>query len=158
MIDLVRSIISALHAGWVYFRNRPNVTCDIRSVNKARWEPDWIYDEEGNEIASGIRIEVVVSFLLANEGPVDTTIKDIHINIKRGRNVECRLQDSLARHLDDTAQKTIEIGPRKAWGPTALRFSGSWWDVHEPTQDLSAELIVEAVAQQSVSKKIKLYF
>jgi len=116
-----------------------------------------MHDHKGNEIAEGIRIEVTVGFLIANNGPVDTTIKDIYISIKYNKDKSGRLTSVAWQSAKDIQQKA-HIMPRGIWGPKYLEFCGCLWDVYERPKDIKAELIVEPVAQKPVKKNIELFF
>ena len=151
MPDFLGWIADTVRSAWLTARNRPRVTCDNLTAYQPRWCPDWFLDDSGNEIASGIQIEVYVNFLLANEGPVDTSIKDIYIDIEHNRNKHDQLRCPLP------VQK-VEIAPRRTWGPKSIEFTGSIWDVDEPSHDWKAEFVVEPLAQRPIRRKIKLYF
>lgn len=157
MADLFGLIADIFKAGYLAARNRPQVTCDVYYVSKARWYPDFIPDEHGSVIAEGITIELVVAFLLSNNGPVDTTLKDAYVVIKHNKKELGRLTH-IRSHFYMGKIHEIEIGPRKAWGNLWLKLCGFFEDITEPSKDLKAELVIEPVAQRPVRKKIHLYF
>jgi len=135
---------------WQAIKNRPQVTCDIHGVYGSRWCLDYLPEELGGN--EGILIEVPVEFLLANNGPADTTIKDVYINVRYARIKPVRFAP-----LPQHKIQGVEIGPRKIWGPHMVTFSGSLWNITEPPKDSRAELVVEPVAQQPVRRQIKLF-
>ncbi len=145
-------VLGALRAIWLAVRNRPQVICDIRGVFQPRWHPDWLYDDSGKVVAEGTQISVGIEFLLANNGPVDTMIKDIYIRVK-WKNEQYRLEPLLRK----SAIKP-EIGPRKVWGPETVEFVGTVWGMEKPPKNLKGELLVEPVAQHSLRRTIKLSF
>lgn len=168
MTDLFGLIADIFKAAYLAARNRPQVTCDLHGVFKARWYADYIHDDEGRIIAEGIRIELAIKILLANNGPVDTTLKDAYVVIKHDRKELCRLSHSLDRYhikvsgkdryFDTSKIYGTKIKSRDTWGPHRLEFGGNIWKVKELPQDLKAELIIEPVAQRPVRKKILLHF
>ena len=157
MLDFFRLIVDIFRAAYLAARNRPDVTCDEYYVSKAVWYPDSISDEHGNVIAEGITIELVVAFLLANNGPVDTTLKDAYVVIKHDKK-KLGLLTHIRSHYYMGKIHEIQIGPRKAWGNLWLKLAGFLEDVTEPPKDLKAELVVEPVAQRPVRKKVDLRF
>jgi len=157
MIDLFILIANILRAAYLAAINRPQVTCDLHGVFKARWYPDYIPDEDGKTIAEGIRIELTIKFLLANNGPVDTMLKDAYIVIRRDKKELGRLTHFRSKYWKGKIHE-IQIRPRKVWGPEYLHFGGFLESVTKVTKDLKAKLIIEPVAQHPLSKKIHLYF
>ena len=168
MVDLFVLIANIFKAGYLVAINRPQVTCNLHGVFKTRWYPDYIPDEDGKTIAEGIRIELTIKFLLANNGPVDTTLKDTYVVIKHNRKELCRLKHSVDHYhmkmkdkdyyYDVSKIYRTQIKSRQTWGPEELKFEGNIWGMEEIPQDLKAELIIEPVAQRPVRKKITLYF
>jgi len=157
MIDYVRLVLSAFRQAWLVLRNRPNVTCDIRHVSGWKWYPDSVHDDQGKVIAEGIHIQGSIEFILANEGPVNTTIKGIHVEVKQRRDIPCRLNyESLC--VDERIENRIMIGARGTWGPISLQFGGFWLGVYELAEHPNAELVVEPVAQQPIRTKAYLHF
>jgi len=130
---------------WLAARQRPSVTCDIRLTPQARWSPDWLQDDNGKELASGIQFEIAVNLLLANDGPVDTSMKDIYIELTYHRNKHIKLTSGLP-------VQEIAIAPRRSWGPKLISFSGSIWNIDKPPQDVKFQLVVEPLAQRPVRK------
>ena len=146
---------------WLNVNKRPKVTCDIREVDTARWTPDLWYDEGSDDVVEGIRIKVRVGFLIANNGPVDTTIKDIYIGVKYNKGKSGRLtsDDWQSEQAEkNILQQQTHIMPRGTWGPKELDFSGSLFDENELPMNIEAELVVEPVAHRPVRRKINLDF
>ena len=145
MWDSLWRIGDILRAVYLAARDRPQVTVDELGICQARWCPGCLSDEKGDVIAEGIDIEADIEFLLANNGPVDTSIKSIYLDIKYGKNQHCRLEHSpfypQERYFSRKVQE-IEIKPRKIWGPSRLKFSGSIWNVEGPPQGLKCQLVV----------------
>ena len=155
-MEFILSLLASLADKFLSFsqllRHKPRVTCDIHGVFAGKWSPDFFPEEYGG--SEGIQINVPVSLLLANNGSVDTTIKDAYINVRYARNKPIRLTPIETVHVKIQG---AEIGPRKIWGPHMVTFIGSLWDIYEPPQDLRAELIVEPVAQKPIRRPIKLF-
>lgn len=161
MWDLIRFVLDSLRNVYWVAINKPRISCSkVSSYYPAYWGPDCIWNDDGKEIASGIEIIVFVSFLLANEGPVETSIKDIYVEVvdgKRKGRLEYR-PDMKGKSPVINKIQDIQIGPRKTWGPYTLRFHGSIWGMDKTSKHTKARLIVEPVAQRRVEKKINLPF
>jgi hypothetical protein len=151
-LDIPRTIVDVVKAGYYAARQIPRVTCDVKGLYKARWSLDSFPDESGNTIAEGIRIETAGTILLANSGSVDTTVKDIHVVCMSGKKILGQLQCDYEPSLSG-----VIINPRRIWGPESIRIEGSLWGINEPPEDLEAELVIEVVSQRPIKKKIKLY-
>ncbi len=134
MFDLLGWLTDLIRCVWLAARQRPDVTCDIRLTPQAWWGPDWLQDDNGKELASGIQFEIEVNFLLANRGPVDTSIKDVYIELTYGRNRHAELTSGLP------VQK-IAIAPRRSWGPKSIKFYGSIWNIDKLPQDVKFQLV-----------------
>ena len=156
-LDYAKSFIGILWHFWLTLNKRPKVTCDIRSVYSARWHPESMHDYKGTIIGEGIRIYVIVGFLIANNGPVDTTIKDIYVDIKYNKEKSGRLISVAWQSAKDVQQKA-HIMPRGTWGPKQWEFEGSLWDGHVLPKNMKAELVVEPVAQRPVRREFTLFF
>jgi hypothetical protein len=157
ILGFFKLVADICRAAYLAVRNRPGVTCDKISAYKAIWYPDSIPDEQGNVVAEGIAIELVVSFMLTNNGPVDTTLKDTYVVVKHGKKKLGRLTHISSQYYMGHIHE-IQIEPRKAWGYLWLKLYGFLEGITEPPEDLKAELVIEVVAQQPVKKKINLYF
>ena len=151
-LDIFKSIVDVVKAGYKAARNIPHVTCDVKGLYKARWSPDSFHDENGNTIAEGIRIETAGTILLANSGSLDTTVKDVHVVCMSGKKILGQLQCDYESSLSG-----VIIKPRRIWGPKTIRIEGSLWGIGEPPKDLEAELVIEVVSQRPIKKKIGLY-
>jgi hypothetical protein len=155
-------ILDSFRFTYLAARNRPHVSCDnVSTFYPALWGPDYFFDIDGKEIASGIEITVHVSFLLANHGPVKTGIKDIYIEVIHNKKKKGRLEyqpDTKDKRLHLNKVQDIQIGPREPWGPCTLRFSGSIWNIDEPTKDTKAKLVIEPMTQRPLKKNIGLHF
>ena len=156
MFDSIKSAIGLLWNLWAIVNNRPRVTFDVLSVYRAEWYPDWMHDEKGNVIGEGIGINCKFEVIVSNHGPVDTTLKDIHVHLKYDDAKTGRL---LWQHRKD---KDIAPGarvmPRSVWGPHHLYFNVTLWNVTELPQITEAELVIEPVAHKPVRRKVKLWF
>ena len=157
MTNLFGLIADIFKAAYLAARNRPQVTCDVHHIFEARWGPDYFHNDDGEIIAEGIRLELTIAFLLANNGPVDTMLKDAYIVIRRDKKELGRLTHFRSKYWKGKIHE-IQIGPRKVWGPEYLHFGGFLEGVTKVTKDLKAKLIIEPVAQHPLSKKIHLYF
>lgn len=151
VIDLLRWLTDVAKAVWSATGQRPRVTCDVQYVLPARWAPDWFYDQDGKELATGIMLEADVNFLLSNHGSVDTSIKDIYINVRYSKNKNVKLSSYLPVHK-------VVISPRRNWGPKSIKFYGSIWGIDKPPDVLRAELVIELLAQRPIIKQIELIF
>jgi len=153
-LNLFKWLVDSLLRLYLVLRNRPKIVCDHISTGPARWRPDYVpesvYYTISKEERSGVMIEVRVSFLLSNEGPVDTSIKAIYIDVKHSQGKH--------HHFNARLQEQIEIGPRKTWPVNFVEFSGTLWGVDDIPGDMEAELVVEPVAQKPVHKKLRLWF
>jgi hypothetical protein len=151
VIDLLRWLTDVAKAVWSATGQRPSVTCDIQYTLPARWSPDWFHDQNGKELATGIMFEADVNLLLSNHGSVDTSIKDIYINVRYSKNRNVKLTSSLP-------VQQVVISPRRNWGPKSIEFSGSIWGIDKPPDVLKAELVIEPLAQRPIRKQIELIF
>jgi hypothetical protein len=153
-LNLFKWLGDSLLRFYLILRNKPKIVCDHISAGPAEWSPDSVPEQVYNTISeeerSGIRIEVRVSFLLSNEGPVDTSIKAIYIDVKHSQGKH--------HHLSARLQHQIEIGSRKTWHAEWVEFSGTLWGGDELPKDIEATLVVEPVAHKPVRKKIHLWF
>lgn len=159
--DMSHLVISAVAGIYNIATKRPRVTCDVRGVYGAKWGPDYLPDESGKTVAEGIEIYTGVEILLANNGPVDTTLQDAYVVVKSHKKVLGHLRHYLLRGKhkhDESYIHGIVIEPRRIWGPEHLHFRGSMWGIEEPQKDWEAELVIEVVAQRPVKRKISLYF
>lgn len=147
MFDLLARLTDIIRTVWLAARQRPSVTCDIRLTPQGWWGPDWLHDDKGKELASGIQFKIEVYFLLSNDGPVDTSIKDIYIELTYCQNKHIKLTSGLP-------VQTIVIAPRRSWGPKSISFYDSIWNIDNPPQDMKFQLVVEPLAQRPIRKSI----
>ncbi len=160
ILDYLQLIVPSIRGVLKRLMNRPSVTCDVRGVYEAQWSPDFIPNEKGGTDAEGIEIRTKAIILLANSGPVDTTVKDAYIVCRSSKKIlgqlQCRFMTTSSDYGPPLSGVVIE--PRRTWGPETISIRGTLWDIDEPPKDLGAELVMEVVAQRSIKKKIKLYF
>ena len=150
---IIKDVIKTFYQAW---SRRPDVTCHARAVSTFDWYVDQWEDLDANPI-DGITAELSVQVLLTNNGPVSTMIKNVYIELKEGKNYLGRL--GYNRYRDRAFKiESIEIGPRKVWGPKWLAFRGSIANLMKIPRDLKAELIVEPVAQKPVSDEVPLLY
>jgi hypothetical protein len=147
MFDLLGWLTDLIRRVWLAAMQRPDVRCDIRFTPQARWTPDWWHDDKGKDLASGIQFEISINFLLANHGPVNTSLQNLYIELTYHRNRHAKLASGLL-------VQEIEIAPRRSWGPKSVSFSGSIWNIDKPPQDMKFQLIVEPLGQRPVRKSI----
>lgn len=160
ILDIFKLIMDVVKAGYQAARKIPQVTCDVRSVYKARWSPDFFPDESGNTIAEGIEIYTKATILLANSGSVDTTVKDAYVVCRSAKKTLGQLQCRLMTKESDYGPPLsgVVIAPRRIWGPETINIRGTLWNIGELPEDLETELVIEVVAQRPIKKKIKLHF
>jgi hypothetical protein len=153
-LNLFKWLGDSLLRFYLILRNKPKIVCDHIHIQPARYTPDSVPESVYYTIdeaeRNGIAIECRVSFLLSNEGPVDTSIKAIYIDVKHSQGKH--------HHLNARLQEQIEIGPRKTWPAEWVEFNGTLWGVDDIPGDIEAELVVEPVAQKPVRRKINLWF
>lgn len=159
LLDILRTIVDVVRAGYQAARKVPQVTCDIEGLYRARWSPDFFPDEKGNTIAEGIRIETAGAIRLANSGSVETTVKGAKVVCSSSRKtvgqLECSVR-SKKTHYAPPLSGIIFMPPR-IWGPETITIEGSLWGIDEPPEDLEANLVIEVVSQRPIKKKTKLY-
>ena len=157
ILDFFKWIADILQKVYLAARNRPQVTCDlhVRLFELVRCYPVYGSDEDGKNVVDGITIVLHIKFLLANNGPVDTTLKDIYVLIKHNKKELCRLHPSLGLGEEIRGNK---IEARGIWGPRRVKFEGTIWGIEELPQGLKTKLIIQPVAQRPVRKKLPRYF
>ena len=156
MVDtIIKCFVTIFWQIYLTVKKRPKITCDIRYSCQAQWYPDF-WAPEG-ELLEGISIKVIVPFLIANNGPVDTTIKNIYVSLKydEDKSVSLFAQDS---DIYKDKEQPTQIMPRSIWGVTKLEFSLFLANVHELPANIEAELVIEPVAHRPVRRKINLHF
>lgn len=142
-------VLPSFRCVWAALRNRLQVTGDTRRL-KAKWWPDYLSLDAEHSI-SGIKIRIAGSFTLANNGPVDTGIKDVYMKITHGRKNPYRLECFPSHEIEG-----IKIGPRDVWRSRSVEFDGFIPEIDEPPKSLKCEFVVEAAAQRPFRKNIKL--
>jgi len=141
-------LLPLLRHTWAALTNRPQVTGDIRRL-KAKWWPAHLSLDAERSI-SGIKIRIAGSFTLANNGPVDTSIKDVYMEITHGRKNLYRLECFSSRI------EGIRIGPRDVWRSGSVEFVGFIPEIDEPPKSLKCKFVVEAAGQRPFRKNLKL--
>jgi len=134
---------------WATLTGRPQVTGDIKRL-KANWWPDYLSLDAKRSI-SGIAIRIAGNFTLVNNGPVDTAIKDVYIELTHGRKNLGRLEC----HPADRIEK-ISIGPRDVWKSGYVEFEKFIPRMDRPHKDLKCKFVVEAAGQRPFHKNLKL--
>ena len=149
LLAAASSLLERIERIWVRIRNEPHVTGDAKRL-KAKWWPDSLsLDDEHS--TSGIKIRIATSFTLANDGPVDTSIKDIYMEIIHGRKNLCRLECHPADRI-----KGITIDRRRVWESDHVEFDGFIPEIDEPPKSLKCKFVVEAAGQGPFRKNLKL--
>ena len=156
--DALKLIFDLFYRFYRIVTNRPKIICDEVYTSPARWKPDYIPEclrnGSANEETSGVEILCNVSFSLSNEGAVDTSIKDIYIDVKY---VDPKRSQERHSRLDCAFQKGVVVGPRRTWSGGAV-VCGTLWGVDELPKNMETTLVIEPVSQKPVCKKIRLWF
>jgi len=161
-MDPVSQIVDIAKIAYQAASKMPQVQCDVRHLYNLRRSPDYMPEEiTDGATVEGIRIEAYIEILLSNAGAADTSLKDIYVECKRGRNklgrLDCHYVKS-AYVTDDGKFAGQIIEPRRTWGPQVLQIVGTLWNINELPTDMKTTLVIEVVAQRSIKKKIKLHF
>jgi hypothetical protein len=133
---------------WAALTGRPQVTGDIKRL-KAKWWPDY-FSLDAEHSSSGIKIRIAGRFTLANNGRVDTVIKDVYMEIIHGRKNLYRLE------CFSPSIERIRMGPRDVWRSGSVEFDGFIPGIDEPPKSLKCKFVVEAAGQRPFRKNLKL--
>ncbi len=158
LLDVIKLLFDFLGRFYRIVTNRPKIICDKVYTSPARYQPDsvpeWLRNGSDNEETSGVEILCSVSFLLSNEGAVDTSIKDIYIDVKY---IDPKRSQERHGRLACVLQKGVVIGPRRTWSGGG-EVCGTLRGVDELPKNMETTLVIEPVSQKPVRKKIRLWF
>lgn len=142
-------LLPLLRHTWAALTNRPQVTGDTKRL-KAMWWPDYL-SLDAKWAISGITISIAGNFTLVNNGPVDTSIKDVYVEITHGRKNLRRLECSPRDRIEK-----IRIGPRDVWKSGPVEFEGFISGIDKSPKSLKCKFVVEAAGQRPFRKNLKL--
>ena len=109
---------------WSYIQNKPRVSCEVTYWEYGmRWYPDYclLYNEK--ERIEGITIELRLSLLFANDGPVNTSIKSVFIRVLQNNKSLGELYPEIKPKGNKPVQ-TLEIAARAVQKVDSVVFRG----------------------------------
>ena len=146
---MVAELLRLLRYIWAVLANKPQVTGDTKRL-KAMWWPDYL-SLDAKWAISGITISITGNFTLVNNGPVDTGIKDVYVEITHGRKNLYRLECYPPHRIEK-----IRIGSRDVWKSGYVEFEKFVPRTDRPHKDFKCKFVVEAAGQRPFRKNIKI--